>query len=168
MTHKNRVTHFGTSPRYLHELQKNDIRPRDIADLSSLQSVCSTGMVLSDPLFEWFYDQGFPAHVQLANISGGTDLAGSFGCENPLSPLYVGGCQGRCLGTPSGVYDQTIEGGVGVKGIPVEDGVPGELVGTAAFPNMPTTFWGENGDERYFDAYFARFDSKNTHSINMP
>jgi acetoacetyl-CoA synthetase len=83
-------------------------------------------MVLSDALFEWFYDVGFPPTAQLANISGGTDIAGCFALGNPLTPLYSGGCQGPCLGTPIAVYDQTE--GNGVLGNPVEDGVPGELV----------------------------------------
>jgi len=59
---------------------------------------------------------------------------------------------------PVAVYDQEFEGGKGVKGREVEDGVPGELVATHAFPNMPITFWGEGGRQRYWDAYFARFD----------
>ena len=143
-------------------MQKNGIKPREVTDLSRLENVTSTGMVLSDSLFEWFYDEGFPASVQLANISGGTDIAGTFATENSLTPVYVGGCQGRSLGTPTVVYDQTIEGGKGVKGVPVEDGVPGELVSGAAFPNMPVSFWGENGKQRYFDAYFGRFDSMYT------
>lgn len=48
--------------------------------------------------------------------------------ENPLTPLYVGGCQGPSLGTKVEVYDSEMEGGKGVKGRPVEPGVPGELV----------------------------------------
>lgn len=32
----------------------------------------------SAPLFEWFYDTGFPKQVHLANLSGGTDICGSF------------------------------------------------------------------------------------------
>jgi acetoacetyl-CoA synthetase len=69
-----KVTKLGTSPRWMSELQKNGIKPREVTDLSSLKMVTSTGMVLSDQLFEWFYDVGFPKHVHLANISGGTDL----------------------------------------------------------------------------------------------
>lgn len=33
--------------------------------------------LLSTELFEWFYEKGFPPHVQLANISGGTDIVRS-------------------------------------------------------------------------------------------
>lgn len=156
---EHKVTHFGTSPRYLHELRKNHIRPREIADLRNLTIVTSTGMVLSESLFEWFYDEGFPAHTQLANISGGTDLAACFGLENPLTPLYVGGCQGPSLGIPIAVYDQAEEGASGIKGTEVPDGTPGEIVATAAFPTMPVKFLGDDGPQKYFDSYFARFDS---------
>ncbi len=68
------VTRLGVSPRWMQELVKAGVSPREVADLSRLRTVTSTGMVLSDQLFEWFYDRGFPAHVQLANISGGTDI----------------------------------------------------------------------------------------------
>ena len=74
MIGEQKVTKLGTSPRWMHEMQKNNISPKEVTDLSSLELVTSTGMVLSDQLFEWFYDVGFPAHVQLGNISGGTDL----------------------------------------------------------------------------------------------
>ncbi|KAL4927844.1 acetoacetyl-CoA synthase [Aspergillus undulatus] len=160
---KYKVTHFGTSPRYLHELRKNEISPRKEEDLSNLAIVTSTGMVLPESISEWFYDQGFPAHTQLANISGGTDLAACFGLENPLSPLYLGGCQGLPLGIPVEVYDQADEGASGVKGTPVPDGVPGEIVATAAFPTMPVKFLGDDGPQKYFDSYFARFDNVWTH-----
>jgi acetoacetyl-CoA synthetase len=158
-----KVTHLGISPRYLQELQKNKIVPKKVTDLSNLKVVTSTGMVLSGQLFEWFYDDAFPPHVQLDNISGGTDLAGLFGAGNPLLPVYAGGCQGPSLGTPIDVYDQTVEGGNGVKGQPVEHGVPGELVATKAFPNMPIGFWGDHAHQKYWNSYFARFDGVWTH-----
>lgn len=69
-----KVTKLGISPRWMHELAKAGISPREITDLSNLRIVTSTGMVLSDQLFEWFYEKGFPAHTQLGNISGGTDI----------------------------------------------------------------------------------------------
>ena len=43
-------------------------------------------MVLSDELFEWFYDQAFPPMVHLANVSGGTDIV-SFSFSFLASPL---------------------------------------------------------------------------------
>jgi acetoacetyl-CoA synthetase len=155
-----KVTHFGTSPRFLHELQKRNIVPKKTLDLSSLTSVCTTGMVLSDSQFEWFYDTGFPSTVHLRNISGGTDLAGCFGVNNPLDPVYVGGCQGPCLGTKLEVYDSLIETGPG-RAVP--HGEPGELVATASFPNQPVFFWGDTSGERYQNAYYTRFPHVWTH-----
>lgn len=69
-----KVTRLGISPRWMHEIAQAGISPREITDLSSLKMVTSTGMVLSNQLFEWFYDKGFPSHVHLANLSGGTDI----------------------------------------------------------------------------------------------
>jgi acetoacetyl-CoA synthetase len=79
-----KVTILGTSPKWMHEIQKNGIVPKDVTDLSNLKHVSSTGMVLSDQQFEWFYDVGFPKHVHLANISGGTDLV-----RKPYGAIYV-------------------------------------------------------------------------------
>lgn len=155
-----KVTDFGTSPRYLHELQKNNIVPRKAVDLSNLRSVTTTGMVLSEALFEWFYDTGFAPSVHLKNISGGTDLAGCFGIDNPLEPVHVGGCQGPSLGVRVEVYDSTIESGPG-RALP--DGEPGELVATASFPNQPVFFWGDDTGEKYHNAYYARFPQVWTH-----
>ena len=158
-----KVTHLGTSPRYMQTLQMANISPREVTDLSRLKVVTSTGMVLSDVLFEWFYDHGFPKHTQLDNISGGTDLAGAFGTGNPLLPIYVGGCVCVSLGMAVEVFDQEVEGGKGIKGRAVEEGVPGELVCTKAFPTMPIKFWGENGAQRYFSSYFEKYDDCWTH-----
>jgi acetoacetyl-CoA synthetase len=162
-----KVTHLGISPRWLHELKMANIKPRDLVDLRHLRVVTSTGMVLREELFEWFYDEGFPSIARLNNISGGTDIAGCFGSGNPLVPVYVGGCAERSLGVPVEVYDSTIEGGDGIKGIPVEEGVPGELVATSAFPNMPVKFWGDDGGTKYRNSYFAKFDSTVTLFVSL-
>ncbi|GME60514.1 acetoacetate-CoA ligase [Neofusicoccum parvum] len=158
-----RITHLGLSPRYFQTLQSASLAPRDLYDCSSLRAVTSTGMVLPDALFNWFYDTAFPPHVHLDNIAGGTDIAGCFGIGNPLVPVHVGGCQGAALGVRVEIFDSTLEGGRGVAGKPVPDGVPGELVATRPFPNVPVRFWGDEGGEKYWKAYFERFDDVWTH-----
>jgi len=157
---KHRATKLGISPRWMFELAKNNLAPRDMADLSSLRIVTSTGMALSDQLFEWFYDTGFPARVHLANISGGTDIAGCFGVMNPLTPVYVGGTQGPSLGIHVAIYDSLRPNGPGEE---VPHGTPGELVAASAFPNIPCFFWGDSNPAaspgtKYHSAYFARFN----------
>ncbi|CAJ2508203.1 Uu.00g093890.m01.CDS01 [Anthostomella pinea] len=156
-----KVTKLGTSPRWLHEISKTGISPREITDLSSLRLVTSTGMVLSDQLFEWVYDKGFPANVHLANVSGGTDIAGCFATGNQLTPVYVGGIQGAALGIPIALYDSLLPPGLGKE---VTDGTPGELVATASFPNVPAFLWGDKTGpfaapgSKYHAAYFARYE----------
>lgn len=76
-----KVTLLGVNPRWLGELMKNNIVPKKEVDLSSLRAVGSTGMVLKENLFEWFYDVGFPKEVRLGNFSGGTDIVSH---ESPL------------------------------------------------------------------------------------
>lgn len=126
------VTELGISPRYMQTLAtaKPPILPRETVDLSKLRRVTSTGMVLSEAQFEWFYDQGFPEHVQLDNISGGTDLAACFTMGNRMTPVYCGGTVSPSLGMKVEAYDQTIEGGKGVKGKALPIGEAGELVCT--------------------------------------
>ncbi|KAI6782428.1 acetoacetyl-CoA synthetase [Emericellopsis cladophorae] len=155
------VTFFGTSPRWMSEVRKSGIRPREDFNLSKLKMVSSTGMVLPDELFEWFYDTAFPMNVHLCNISGGTDIAGCFVIDNPLTPVYVGGTQGPALGVPFAVYDHDLE--PGQKGVPLPAGTPGDLVAPAAFPNVPLFLWNDGPKApgpKYTSAYFSRF--KNT------
>ncbi|KAI1332051.1 acetoacetate-CoA ligase [Xylariaceae sp. FL0255] len=155
-----KVTRLGVSPRWMYEIMKAGISPREITDLSNLRMVTSTGMVLSDQLFEWFYDKGFPAHTHLSNISGGTDIAGCFGGGNTLTPVYVGGTQGPCLGISVELYDSLLPPG---PGKPVPDGTPGELVATTSFPNVPVYLWGDKTPAgapgtKFHSAYFARYE----------
>ncbi|KXJ92878.1 acetoacetyl-coenzyme A synthetase [Microdochium bolleyi] len=163
-----KVTTLGISPRWMGELAKAGLSPRELTDCSSLRLVTSTGMVLSDELFEWFYDKGFPARVHLSNISGGTDIAGCFAAGNPLTPVRVGGCSGPSLGVAIAVFDSLAD--PGCPGKPVPDGTPGELVATASFPNVPVFLWGDaaqpnerdparRDQSKYHGAYFARYSN---------
>ena len=52
-----------------------------------------------------------------------------------------------------------------MKGLELPDGTLGELVADKAFLNMPVMFWGENGPQRYYDSYFARFDEVWVHGV---
>jgi len=160
-----RVTDFGSSPRYMQTLATAHppIYPREVADLSALRRVTSTGMVLSESQFHQFYSQAFPAHVQLSNISGGTDTASCLVMDTPLKPLYPGGCQSAALGMDIQAYSADVLEGEPGKPMPL--GEAGELVCTNAFPTMPVRFWNDEAEAngrlrigpKYFGAYFARF-----------
>ncbi|MCJ1314036.1 hypothetical protein MMC25_007716 [Agyrium rufum] len=158
-----KVTHFGSSPRYLQTLQTNKVVPKKAADLSSLKLVTSTGMVLPPAMFTYFYsDDGFPSHVHLANISGGTDIAGAFGDANALEPVYEsGGCQGPSLGMDVQAFDPLISEGKPGRSLLL--GEEGELVCVRSFPNTPIKFWGDEGNKNYHSAYYSRFKNVWTH-----
>lgn len=76
-----KVTKLGVSPRWMTTVAEAGISPREITDLSHLRVVTSTGMVLPNDQFEWFYDKAFPAHTKLVNISGGTDIVSDLSNE---------------------------------------------------------------------------------------
>jgi acetoacetyl-CoA synthetase len=156
-----KVTHLGSSPKYFQELQQRGIAPREVADLSNLLLVTSTGMVLATALYDWFYDVGFPPSVQLSNITGGTDTNCALAIGNPLEPLYSGECHGLNTGIATEVFQlvDTLPGGKPVLGQRCAPGEPGELVVTKPFPTMPSMFWGRNGAHQYFSSYFAKYDN---------
>ena len=86
--------------------------------------------------------------LNLASISGGTDLISCFALGNPTLPVHAPELQCRGLGMAVAAYD--------VDGRPVT-GEPGELVCTRSFPSMPVGFWKDDDGARYRAAYFERF-----------
>jgi acetoacetyl-CoA synthetase len=148
-----RITVFGTSARYISSLEQAGARPGRECDLSSLRAVLSTGSPLAADGFRYVYRE-IKGDIQLASISGGTDLNGCFALGNPLGPVYPGELQCRGLGMRVEVYDDA--------GRPVT-GEPGELVCTAPFPSMPLHFWNDPDGSAYRRAYFERFPGVWTH-----
>jgi acetoacetyl-CoA synthetase len=141
------VTIFGTSPRYLAALEKSGYRPRERHGLATLRTVLSTGSPLGPEQYDFVADAIGP-DVQLASISGGTDIVSCFALGNPLLPVYRGELQCRGLGMQVEVRDET--------GTPVT-GEKGELVCAAPFPSMPLGFWNDPDGSRYRSAYFERY-----------
>ena len=140
---------FGTSAKYIDAVRKAGIEPAKTHDLSSLRLVTSTGSPLSPEGFTFVYE-GIKPDVQLASISGGTDIVSCFVLGNPLKPVWRGEIQGPGLGLAVDVWDD--------EGKPVR-GEKGELVCTRAFPSMPIMFWNDEGAKKYKAAYFERFDN---------
>ena len=141
------VTVFGTSPKYLATLEKAGYRPRERHALVVLRTILSTGSPLAPEQYD-FVAGAIGADVQLASISGGTDIVSCFALGNPLLPVYRGELQCRGLGMRVEVWDQS--------GRPVT-GEKGELVCTAPFPSMPIGFWNDPDGSRYRAAYFERY-----------
>jgi acetoacetyl-CoA synthetase len=142
------ISVFGASARYLASLEKAGVRPGQECVLTRLRTVLSTGSPLSGDGFRYVYRE-IKGDVQLASISGGTDLNGCFALGNPIGPVYAGELQCRGLGMRVEVFNE--------KGKPVV-GEPGELVCTAPFPSMPLYFWNDPDGSAYGKAYFKRFN----------
>jgi len=140
---------FGTSAKYIDAVRKGGFTPRTTHDLSSLRLLTSTGSPLSPEGFSFVYE-GIKPDVQLASISGGTDIVSCFVLGIPLKPVWRGEIQGPGLGLAMDVWNE--------DGQPVR-GEKGELVCTKAFPSMPVMFWNDPDGAKYKAAYFERFDN---------
>ena len=141
------ITVFGTSAKYISMCEKSGVRPGAQFDLSALRTICSTGSPLSAEGFEWVYRE-VKADLQLASISGGTDIISCFVLGSPLDPVYAGEIQKRGLGMKVEAWDSQGHAVVGEKA---------ELVCTAPFPSMPIYFWQDPDNEKYLEAYFRDF-----------
>ncbi len=141
------ISVFGTSAKYLSALEKTGYKPRDHVDLGALRTILSTGSPLAPASFDYVYS-GIRDDVQLASITGGTDIVSCFALGNPLLPVYRGQLQSRGLGMKVSIFDDAGEPVVGEKG---------ELVCTAPFPALPLGFWNDPDGRRYRATYFERF-----------
>jgi acetoacetyl-CoA synthetase len=143
------MTHFGTSAKFIDAIAKIDLRPRQTHKLTQLRAMLSTGSPLVPEGFDYVY-----AHIkqdlQLASVSGGTDIISCFVLGNPNGPVHRGEIQCAGLGMAVDVFDDL--------GRPVR-GQKGELVCAQSFSVMPIGFWNDSYGSKYHSAYFERFDN---------
>ncbi len=147
MTENERITHFGTSAKYIAMCEKEGLKPAEVFDLPNLRAILSTGSPLAPSSFDYVYS-AIKSDVCLSSISGGTDIISCFALGAPTEPVYRGELQTTGLGMKVEVWDES--------GKPVT-GKPGELVCTMPFPSMPVSFWNDPGGEKYRAAYFEHF-----------
>ncbi len=147
MAEQERVTIFGTSPKYLAALEKDGGAPGETFDLGALRTVLSTGSPLAPEQFDFVHAR-VRRDLHLASISGGTDIISCFCLGNPWLPVHRGEIQCAGLGMRTEVYDD--------DGRPVRER-QGELVCSAPFPSMPVGFWNDPDGAKYRAAYFERF-----------
>ncbi len=143
------ITLFGTSAKYIDVLKKNNIQPKLSHQLTSLRTICSTGSVLAPESFDFVYES-IKQDVNLASISGGTDIVSCFVLGNPILPVYRG--ESQCCGLGMAVEVFSPQG----KSLTDEKG---ELVCSKTFPSQPLCFWGDESGDKYHDAYFNEFNN---------
>ncbi len=141
------ITHFGTSAKFIDAIAKIDLAPIRTHRLDALRTIFSTGSPLVAEAFDYVY-ANIKRDVQLASISGGTDIISCFVLGNPIEAVWRGEIQCRGLGMDVDIFDE--------MGRPLPHG-KGELVCRNPFPSMPIGFWNDPQGEKYHAAYFDRF-----------
>ena len=139
-----KITVFGTSAGYITALQNAGVRPGREYDLTPLKAVLSTGSPLSEENFEFVY-RDIKEDIQLASISGGSDINGCFALGNPMGPVYAGELQCRGLAMDVKAFDENGNSVINRQG---------ELICAAPTPSMPVYFWDDPDNEKYHNAYF--------------
>ena len=138
------ITHFGTSAKYIDACRQEGLSPIKTHSLESMRTIFSTGSPLVEESFDYVYNQ-IKKEIQLASISGGTDIISCFAGGNPTLPVYRGELQSITLGMDVAAYNP--------EGNPIQN-EKGELVCRKAFPSMPIHFWNDPNGEKYHQAYF--------------
>ncbi|MBN6774434.1 acetoacetate--CoA ligase [Pseudomonas granadensis] len=142
-----RISVFGTSPKYLATLENCGARPRDSHDLGSLKTLLCTGSALSPQSYAYVYRE-IKSDVCLASMSGGTDIVSCFVNGNPLSAVRHGEIMGKSLGMAVEVWSEAGQAVIGEKG---------ELVCTRHFPAMPIGLWNDPDGTKLRQSYFSLF-----------
>ena len=145
---KEEVGQFGASAPYIHACMKAGIEPSKDLDLSSLRTIGSTGAPLSAEGFRWISEQ-VGARVQVASVSGGTDVCTAFLGQSPMVPVWEGELSCAELGCAIAAFDES--------GKRIFDEV-GELVILRPMPSMPVSFINDADGSRLREAYFEMFD----------
>lgn len=147
------LTFFGAGAAYFLNCKKADIDPRGFANLDRLRAIGTTGSPLPEEGYAWL-GRKFGNKVQIASISGGTDVAAAFVGACPILPLHAGEMQCRYLGVAAYALDD--------DGRPLDDEV-GELVVTEPMPSMPLYFWNDPDGSRYHESYFEMYPGRWRH-----
>jgi len=142
-----KVTIWGTSPKYLSTIEMAGIKPASSHNLAGLKTMISTGSPLMEENYRYVYRDIKP-DVFLNNLSGGTEAIACFGIGNPISPIYCEEMQGLGLAMDVRIFDESGNPHIGQEG---------ELVCARPFPSMPLYFWNDPDKSRYRDTYFVMY-----------
>jgi acetyl-CoA synthetase len=143
MIERHRITTFGVSPTAIRVLRKS---AGELPPMESLRLLGSTGEPWDDASWLWFFERVGRRRCPIINISGGTEIVGSFLFPLPIQPLKPCSLGGPAPGMATEVVDES--------GVPVR-GRTGYLVCTKPAPSMTRGIW--NDPERYLETYWSRF-----------
>ncbi len=144
---EHQFTLFGVGAKYIDHLKNEKFNAKSY-DLSSLNTITSTGSPLVKESFEYVY-QNIKNDVHLSSISGGTDVVGCIVLGNLFDPIYAGEIQCPSLAIEVAIYNE--------NGSEVKNDEKGELVIKKPFPSMPVKFWNDPDESKIQNAYFNKF-----------
>ena len=143
MIERHSITTFGISPTAIRMLSKH---PGALPPMESLRLLGSTGEPWDEAAWLWYFERVGRRRCPIINISGGTEIVGSF-----LFPLPIQSLKPCTLGGPApGMATEVVDD----KGVPVR-GRMGYLVCTKPSPSMARGIWKD--PQRYLDTYWSRF-----------
>jgi acetyl-CoA synthetase len=140
---RHRITTFGISPTAIRMLSK---LAGPLPPMESLRLLGSTGEPWDDAAWMWFFERVGRGRCPIINISGGTEIVGSFLFPLPIQALKPCTLGGPAPGMAAEVVDES--------GAPVR-GKMGYLVCTKPAPSMTRGIW--NDPRRYLETYWSRF-----------
>jgi acetyl-CoA synthetase len=143
MIERHGITTFGISPTAIRLLMRAGPPTQR---MQSLRLLGSTGEPWDDTSYLWFFENVGRGRCPIINISGGTEIAGSFLFPLPIQPLKPCTLGGPAPGMATEVVDDA--------GRPVR-GQKGYLVCTRPAPSMTRGIWGD--PERYLETYWSRW-----------
>lgn len=147
---RHRITRLGVSAKYIQHLQESNYDTVQAGlELVSLKTIYSTGSPLSPSNFRFIYDH-IKSNLQVASITGGTDIISLFGAPNPILSVYAGEIQCAGLGMDIVAWD-------GQGHDVTSTGEAGDLVCRRPFPSMPIYFLHDEDGCKYRAAYFNHF-----------
>lgn len=147
MAQDSQLTALGVGAPFVMNCRRAGLEPGRSFDLSRLRQLGATGSPLPPEGFEWAHE-AVGAHVQIASVSGGTDVCTGFVGVAPVVPVWAGELSCRYLGVKVEAFDPAGASIVGERG---------ELVVTAPMPSMPVGFWGDEDGSAYRAAYFEEY-----------
>jgi acetyl-CoA synthetase len=143
---RHRLTTFCISPTTIRLLMRKSLETVAAHDLSSLRLLGSTGEPWDHASYMWFFENVGKGRCPIINISGGTEIMGSFLSVLPNQPLKPCSLGGPAPGMATEVFDE--------HGRP-ERVQKGFLVCTKPAPSMTRGLW--HDPERYIATYWSRW-----------
>jgi acetoacetyl-CoA synthetase len=140
-------TFFGVSAKFIDSVKLDSSFISPPPNFDQVRVIASTGSPLIPESFDFVYSN-IKSDVNLASISGGTDILSCFILGCPMKPVKRGFAQCRGLGMDVQIFDPD-------TGNPLV-GRKGELVCCSPFPSQPIGFWNDDENKtKYKEAYFS-------------